>query len=73
MADFSKIVVLEKAKREVERDAIDDNLKALSGRPDFDLDALISEYYIYFFYLCPALFTHNFDSITYTRRRRGSK
>ncbi len=43
MGDFSKIIILEKAKREVERSAIDDNLKTMTGMSNFGLDELVSE------------------------------
>ncbi len=70
LANFWKLLELEKAKRRVGRSVIDDDLGVVSGRTDFDFEALASEYYL--LSIC-VLFIHYFHTIIYVCRRRGFK
>ncbi len=57
LANFCKILELEKARRNVSTSIIDDDLKLLSGKSDFDFEALSSKYY-YFLPICAAQFIY---------------
>ncbi len=70
LANFWKILELEKAKQKVARSIIDDDLRVVSRRTDFDFEALSSEYYLSS--IC-VLLIHYFHTIIYVCRRRGFK